>query len=92
MKISFIVPTWHYLNDPFKLQPYWELYYSTVIKKELNNSEIKVYDLRGKSRGKNFESVLSEIDEENFYFYWIMKSGDAIEIYSIVDYLKKKIS
>ena len=90
MKISFIVPTWHYLNDPFKLQPYWELYYSTIIKKNMNTPHIKIYDLRGKSRGNNFENVLSEINEEDFYLYWIMKSGDAMEIYSIVDYLKKK--
>ena len=27
MKISFIIPSWHYFSDPFKLQPYWELIY-----------------------------------------------------------------
>ena len=47
MKISFIVPTWHYLNDPFKLQPYWELYYGNIIKKNLKSSDLKIYDLRG---------------------------------------------
>ena len=36
------------------------------------------------------EAIQEQINEEDFYFYWIMKSGDAIEIYSIVDYLKKK--
>ena len=91
MKISFIVPTWHYLNDPFKLQPYWELYYGNIIKKNLKSSDLKIYDLRGKSRDNNFENVLSEIKKEDFYLYWIMKSGDAIEIYSIVDFLKKNI-
>ena len=41
MKISFIVPTWHYLNDPFKLQPYWELYYGNIIKKILKAQILK---------------------------------------------------
>ena len=88
MKISFIIPTWHYLNDPFKLQPYWELYYGTIIKNNISNSNLKIYDLRGKSRNNNFESFIR--NRRRRFLYWIMKSGDAIEIYSIVDYLKKK--
>ena len=34
MKISFIVPSWHYYSDPFKHQPFWEIYYATNLKKQ----------------------------------------------------------
>ena len=53
MKISFIIPSWHYFNDPFKLQPYWELYYATILKSQLGDKvEIDIIDLRGKSKKK----------------------------------------
>ena len=94
MKISFIVPSWHYFNDPFKLQPYWELYYTTILKKQLGSkAEINLIDLRGKSKqnGKdNFNLIIDEIEKRDFYLYWIMKTGDANEVYSIVQKLKKK--
>ena len=93
MKISFIVPSWHYFSDPFKLQPYWELYYTTILKKQLGSkAEINLIDLRGKSKqnGKdNFNLIIDEIEERDFYLYWIMKTGDANEVYSIVQKLKK---
>lgn len=92
MKISFIIPSWHYFNDPFRLQPYWELYYSTILKDQLNGqAQIDIIDLRGKSKENyKFEEVINSIEEKNFYLYWIMKSGDAKEVYSIVNLLKKK--
>ena len=92
MKISFIIPSWHYFSDPFKLQPYWELYYTTILKSQLQNkAEISLIDLRGKSKQKDsFEKVVNNIQERDFYLYWIMKTGDANEIYSIVKLLKKK--
>ena len=37
MKISFIIPSWHYFSDPFKLQPYWELYYTTILRSQLKD-------------------------------------------------------
>tara|TARA_E500000178_G_scaffold31477_1_gene28588 strand:+ start:14752 stop:16056 length:1305 start_codon:yes stop_codon:yes gene_type:complete len=92
MRIGFIVPSWHYFEDPFKLQPYWELYYSSILKKKLGEkTDIKIIDLRGKSKkNEEFNEIINELDEKDFYLYWIMKSGDANEIYSIVDLLKKK--
>ena len=92
MKISFIVPSWHYFNDPFKLQPYWELYYATILRSQLGNkAEIDIIDLRGKSKDNdNFNQVTEKINERDFYLYWIMKSGDANEIYSILKLLKEK--
>ena len=92
MKISFIIPSWHYFSDPFKLQPYWELYYTTILRSQLKDkAEIDLIDLRGKSKEKDsFESVVNNIQEKDFYLYWIMKTGDANEVYSIVRLLKKK--
>ena len=92
MRIGFIVPSWHYFEDPFKLQPYWELYYSSILKKQLDEkTDIKIIYLRGKSKkNEKFNEIINELDEKDFYLYWIMKSGDANEIYSIVDLLKKK--
>ena len=93
MKISFIIPSWHYFSDPFKLQPYWELYYTTILKNQLGDkAEISLIDLRGKSkddRNDNFNLVVDKIEERDFYLYWIMKTGDANEVYSIVQSLKK---
>jgi anaerobic magnesium-protoporphyrin IX monomethyl ester cyclase len=92
MRISFVIPTWHYFNDPFKLQPYWELYYATILKDQLGDkADINLIDLRGKSKNKNkFDDVVSSIEERDFYLYWVMKTGDANEVYSIVKSLKKK--
>ena len=91
MRISFVIPTWHYFNDPFKLQPYWELYYATILKDQLGDkADINLIDLRGKSKNKNkFDDVVSSIEERDFYLYWVMKTGDANEVYSIVKSLKK---
>lgn len=92
MKISFVIPSWHYFSDPFKLQPYWELYYATILKNQLgSNADINLIDLRGKSKEKNkFDDVVGSIEERDFYLYWVMKTGDANEVYSIVKSLKKK--
>ena len=81
MNINFIIPSWHYFDDPFKLQPYWELYYATILRKKLdNNASILFTDLRGKSKSnQNFSDTLNEIQKSEYYLYWIMKSGDANE-------------
>ena len=88
MKIKFIVPSWHYYIDPLKHQPYWELYYATQVKKA--GYETSIFDMRNFSKDVPMEDRIKEIDECDFYFYWIFKSGDAKEIYTIADYLKKK--
>jgi radical SAM superfamily enzyme YgiQ (UPF0313 family) len=90
MKIAFIVPSWHYFHDPFKLQPYWEMYYATILSELIPSAKITFFDLRGKSKKENFEQALSFINEQEFYLYWIMKSGDASEVYSIVRFLRNK--
>jgi radical SAM superfamily enzyme YgiQ (UPF0313 family) len=87
MKINFIVPSWHYYSDPFKHQPFWEIYYATNLKKQ--GYDVSVYDMRD-SENSDFETLVKKIPESDFYFYWIFKSGDAAEIYSIAKLLKKK--
>ena len=89
MKITFIVPSWHYFFNPFKLQPYWELYYATILEEQFPNADLDIYDMRSINK-KYFNSEVEKIPESDFYLFWIMKSGDAIEVYSISKYLKKK--
>ena len=86
MKVTFIVPSYHYFDDPFRQTPYWELYYTTILKEQLKdkNADINVIDLR-----RDTETV-NNIEERDYYLYWILKSGDANEIYSIVKILKEK--
>ena len=87
IKISFIVPSWHYYIDPGKHQPYWELYYATHVKKNFKN--VNILDMRV-MKEKTLEDTVQNIEYSNFYFYWIFKTGDAKEIYSVVSLLKKK--
>ncbi len=88
MKIKFIVPSWHYYADPLKHQPYWELYYATHVK--LGGNNVSIFDMRNFKNDVPIEKRMQEIEECDYYFFWIFKSGDAKEIYSIADYLKKK--
>ena len=72
MNISFIVPSWHYFHDPFRLQPYWEMYYATILKKQLSPMHnINICDLRGMGKD-NFSDVVKKIPPADFYIYWIM--------------------
>ena len=88
MKIKFIVPSWHYYIDPLKHQPYWELYYATQVK--IAGHDTSIFDMRNFDKNIPMEDRMKEIEESDFYFYWIFKSGDAKEVYTIADYLKKK--
>ena len=87
IRVSVVVPSWHYYADPIKHQPYWELYYATHLKKAGFN--VDVIDLRI-SASDSFEDMTKSIQEADFYFYWIFKTGDALEIYSIVKILKNR--
>ena len=86
-KISFIVPSWHYYLDALKHQPYWEIYYATVVKQA--GYDVDIIDMRVLLQD-DLHSTVEKIEERDFYFYWIFKTGDASEIYSISALLKKK--
>ena len=85
--ISFIIPSWHYYADPLKHQPYWELYYATQLK--TNGFVVDIIDLR-LTRKNSLKQAVEDIPERSFYFYWIFKTGDANEIYSVANLLKKQ--
>ena len=86
-KISFIVPSWHYYLDALKHQPYWEIYYATVVKQAGYDADI--IDMRVLLQD-DLQTTVEKVEERDFYFNWIFKTGDASEIYSISALLKKK--
>ena len=88
MKVAVIVPSWHYYADPLKHQPFWELYYATHIKAA--GHDVDIVDLRNYNKN-SFEEMAGQIPDADFYFYWIFKTGDAVEIYSIADLVKTRL-
>ena len=88
IKVTFVVPSWHYYADPLKHQPYWEMYYATYVKNA--GYDVKIFDMRSENNSIDIITRMQEIEESDFYFFWIFKTGDAKEIYSISTYLKKK--
>ena len=89
MKASFIIPSWHYWADPLKLQPMWELYYATVLN-EVHDLEVDIIDLRGVSKEYDPLSLANKIPEREVYLFWIMKSGDAVEVEALCNILKRR--
>ncbi len=84
MDIGVIVPSWHYWANPLKLQPLWELYYATLIAEHVPGANVRLIDLRGgQIRSENLPG-------SDVYFYWIMKSGDALEVENIVGTLRHR--
>ena len=65
------------------------MYYATILESQFSGAEINIYDLRNTNK-KNFDEEVQKIPEADFYLYWIMKSGDAIELYSVSKSLKVK--
>ncbi|MDA8991448.1 B12-binding domain-containing radical SAM protein [Opitutales bacterium] len=89
-KIAFIIPSWHYWADPFKLQPLWELYYATQVRVGLPHKDVSILDMRKMSNRGTLTEEVNQLPEKNIYMYWVMKSGDSVEIASIVSLLKKR--
>jgi radical SAM superfamily enzyme YgiQ (UPF0313 family) len=88
-RIGIVVPSWHYWDNPFKLQPLWELYYATVLERKLSPTanQIEVIDLRG-STGETLSDQVCAIADHDLFVYWIMKSGDSVEVRGIVELLR----
>jgi len=84
--VSVIIPSWRYWAAPLKLQPLWELYYATLIQQRCPNFAVDVIDLRHPSS----QAADFAIAERDVYFYWIMKSADANEIYDVVANLRQR--
>ena len=87
----FVIPSWHYWKDPLKHTPYWELYYATYIKKAgFDTDVVDIRSMKENHKDLDLKKIVNKISERNFYFYWIFKTGDALEIYLITKLLKKK--
>lgn len=94
VSVGFIVPTWHYYLNPFKLQPTYELYYSTVIdtrfaKEDVDTYVIDLRELRRIEGSLNLDRVSNIIPEHDLYLYWVAKPADSYEVFSIVEKLKQ---
>lgn len=93
---TFIVPTWKYFANPFKLQPLLELYYATILR-ESSEVDISVTDLRDyRSRrndnpGLSFEDFCdATIPQKSLYLYWSPKTADFCEVNDVVNFLRRK--
>ena len=82
--VGVIIPSWKYWAQPMKLQPLWELYYATLIKERCSGTAVDVVDLRHPAT----QLPDFTIGERDIYFYWIMKSADAPEIYKLENSVK----
>jgi len=93
-RVGIIIPSWHYFDDPFKLQPLHELYYATVIDHEFDGKDIgvSVIDLR-QIRAVNKiitpEVISILVAEQELFLYWVMKTADYLEVLDIVKILKE---
>lgn len=83
LNIAVVVPSWHYWTDPLKLQPLWELYYATFLRERDPDLNVEVLDLRDQPKDV-------DLPEKDIYFYWIMKSADAPELYGLVEKTKRQ--
>ena len=82
--ISLVVPSWHYWLEPLKLQPLWELYYASHLRRSIPGADVNIVDLReDEAKAEGFV-----IPERDVYVYWLMKSADSVEVYNIVCSLK----
>lgn len=88
--VCLVVPTWHHLSDPFLHQPYWELYFATILRDRFldDNVSIEVIDLRGVS-SEDRPMRIKQIPKHDLFIYWIFKSTDSIEQYSNAKKLKE---
>lgn len=84
--VGVIVPSWKYWAAPRKLQPLWELYYATLIEDRCEGATVDVVDLRHPATQKPGFTI----GERDIYFYWIMKSADATELYEVVEDLRQR--
>ena len=85
LNFAVVIPSWHYFSDPLKLQPVWELYYATFLRERDSDLNVDIIDLRDWTKDEQVE-----LPERDVYFYWINKSADAPEVYSIVKDTKRQ--
>jgi radical SAM superfamily enzyme YgiQ (UPF0313 family) len=86
-----IVPSWGSKADPFLHQPYWEMYFATIIKKEMKErvSLVDIIDFRGREETST-DSMVKAVEQRDLYFYWIFNTVNALETYEIAEALRKQ--
>lgn len=84
--VGIVIPSWHYWANPCRIQPLYELYFSTIIDFRLSRKEVEVsiIDLRG----IHLDQQIYHIPECDLYLYWIAKTADYGRIQKIVRQLK----
>lgn len=82
ISIGVVVPPWRYWANPIKLQPLWELYYATMLQHWFPDASVRLLDLRCSDQP-------AEVGYD-IYFYWVMKSADAQDVYDTVHDLRTR--
>lgn len=82
LRVSIVIPSWHYWANPSRIQPIYELYFATVIDARFLGKEVRInlIDLRG----IQLDQQIYRIPESDLYLYWITKSGDYSCIQRVV--------
>jgi len=42
LKVSIVVPSWHYWVNPCRIQALYEMYFATIIESRFSKDEVKV--------------------------------------------------
>ena len=84
--VWIVVPSWAYWKDPLKLQPLREMYCATFLQDRIAGLTVELANLRVAVDGGG----ATEIPESDVYFYWVMKSADALGVYDVVRGLRQK--
>ncbi|WP_319582638.1 radical SAM protein [uncultured Pseudodesulfovibrio sp.] len=90
--VEFVVSTWHYFANPFKLHPLNELYLATVLEDRLGSAvQVGVSDLRAaRKENSTLDDCIDSIPERDMYVHWIAKTGDSVEVAAIVHRLRQR--
>ena len=93
--IYSIVSTWNHLHNPLLHQPYWDMYYATIIQDSIKLNEdfyySKLLDFRGMS-SEDIYKALDKLKPNGIFVYWVFKTPDAIETEEIVEKIRGKFS
>merc|ERR1712224_397076 len=90
-----IVSTWNHLHNPLLHQPYWDMYYATIIEEKLlENNEFefsKLLDFRGMSPDE-IDKELDILNPSGVFIYWVFKTPDALETEEIVEKIRTRFN
>ena len=93
--IYSIVSTWNHLHNPLLHQPYWDMYYATIIEEKYSSKENYSFSKLMDFRGLDSEKIDIEIEKlkpNGIFIYWVFKTPDAIETEEIVEKIRKKFN